>query len=66
MFKEKADMATKKALKNKGNLYFVTSGLLVAAMIAAAIYYAEPAGAPGQVLLDPAQRSGLTPESTPG
>ncbi|CUS57101.1 hypothetical protein MGWOODY_Hyp704 [hydrothermal vent metagenome] len=43
----------------------MTSGLLVAAMIAAAIYYAEPSQAPDQLLLDPAQRSSLTPDSSP-
>lgn len=55
-------MATKKAQKNKGTLYFVTSGLLVAAMIAAAIYYAEPSQTPDQLLLDPALRSDLARE----
>jgi hypothetical protein len=65
MFIEEAVMATKKAPKNKGTLYFVTSGLLVAAMIAAAIYYAEPSQTPDQLLLDPAQRSSLTPDSSP-
>jgi hypothetical protein len=63
---EEAVMATKKASKNKGTLYFVTSGLLVAAMIAAAIYYAEPTQSPDQLLLDPALRSGLAADSSPG
>jgi hypothetical protein len=66
MFIEEAVMATKKAQKNKGTLYFVTSGLLVAAMIVAAIYYAEPNQTPDQLLLDPALRSGLVADSSPG
>jgi hypothetical protein len=66
MFIEEAVMATKKAQKNKGTLYFVTSGLLVATMIVAAIYYAEPNQTPDQLLLDPALRSGLAADSSPG
>jgi hypothetical protein len=59
-------MATKKARKNKGTLYFVMSGLLVAAMVAAAVYYAEPSQTPKDLLLDPTQRSSLAPDTNPG
>ena len=65
LFMEEAIMATKKAPKNKGILYFVMSGLLVSAMIAAAVYYADTSPPPNELLLDPTQRSSLTPEMNP-
>ncbi|MEE2920153.1 MAG: hypothetical protein VYC38_00185 [Pseudomonadota bacterium] len=42
------------------------SGLLVAAMVAAAVYYAEPSQTPKDLLLDPTQRSSLAPDTNPG
>lgn len=66
LFMEEAVMATKKASKNKGILYFVVSGLLVSAMIAAAVYYADTTPPPNELLLDPTQRSSLTPDTNPG